>query len=359
MALPAFADLRGDFPLVLGGSLRDIRIRWEEWGRRSGDGGNTIVVFPALSAHSHLRSHADDSSEGWWEAMVGPGRAIDTDRWHVLCASLIGSPYGSTSPLSIDPSTGRAYGPDFPQITPADLVRGHKMLLDALGIRRVHAVVGASLGGMQVLQFAADYPDSVGRFIALSMTAKTMPHTVALRRIGRQAILTDPAYARGRYEPGKGPYAGLKVAREIGTILYRSRDEFNARFRKDPVGGFKPWDMTFEVESYLAAHGERFAPRFDANCYLLLSKCMDLMDLGFRQASLEAGIRRIKAKGLIIGVDHDALIPIDEQQLVGRVLRENGNDVRFETLSSVFGHDAFLKEFDWQTPRFRAFFEEK
>jgi homoserine O-acetyltransferase len=269
------------------------------------------MVFPALSAHSHLRSHPDDPSEGWWEEMVGPGRAFDTDRWHVLCASLIGSPYGSTSPLSTNPRTGRPYGPDFPPITPVDLARAHRLLLEALGIRRVHAVAGASLGGMQVLQFAADYPEALDRFIALSTTARTTPHTVALRRIGRQAILLDPAYAGGRYEPGHGPKTGLKLAREIGTILYRSRDEFNARFRHEPVGSFAPGDKTFEVESYLAAHGERFAPRFDANCYLILSKCMDLMDLGFGQPSLEAGIRRIEAKGLIIGVDRDALTPID------------------------------------------------
>jgi hypothetical protein len=134
MTLPAFTDLQGEFPLALGGSLRDVRIRWEEWGRPRGDGSNTIMVFPALSAHSHLRSHPQDPTEGWWEDMVGPGRAFDTDRWHVLCASLVGSPYGSTSPLSTDPRTGRPYGPTFPPITPRDLAQGHKRLLDALAL---------------------------------------------------------------------------------------------------------------------------------------------------------------------------------------------------------------------------------
>jgi homoserine O-acetyltransferase len=271
---------------------------------------------------------------------------------------LIGSPYGSTSPLSTDTQTGRPYGPTFPQITPADLARGHKRLLDELGIRRVRAVVGASLGGMQVLQFAADYPDSLDRFLAISTTAKTTPHTVALRRIGRQAILNDPAYEGGWYDRGQGPRAGLKLAREIGTILYRSRDEFNARFSHAIVGKVGPADQTFEVESYLAAHGERFAPKFDANCYLLLSKCMDLMDLGHGQPSLEAGIKRIRAKGLVIGVDRDALTPLEEQRNLAEILRGAGRDVRLEVLSSIFGHDAFLKEFDWQTPRFRAFFED-
>ena len=231
------------------------------------------------------------------------------------------------------PSDGKEIRADFPAITPSDLARGHKKLLEALGLERVRAVVGASLGGMQALQFAAEYPEAVDRFLVLSTTARTTPHTVALRRIGRQAILLDPEYRGGWYEAGKGPRAGLKLAREIGTILYRSRDEFNARFSHTPIGGFSPADKTFEVESYLAAHGERFAPKFDANCYLLLSKCMDLMDLGFGQPSLEAGILRIEAKGLIIGVDRDALTPIDEQKRLAEIFAAARRDVRFEALS--------------------------
>jgi homoserine O-acetyltransferase/O-succinyltransferase len=357
MSSAAVVSIPGPFALVLGGSLPEITIRYEEWGVRRGNGDNTIVVLPALSAHSHLKSHAADPAEGWWEDMVGPGRAFDTQRWHVVCASLLGSPYGSTCPLSNDPRTEKPYGVSFPQITPSDLVHGHKALLDFLKLERVHAIAGSSLGGMQVLQFAAEYPGYVNRFLALSMTARTTPHTVALRRIGRQAILMDPAYRDGHYAPGNGPKRGLKLAREIGTILYRSRDEFNARFNHLPVGPLGPADVSFEVESYLNAHGARFSGRFDANCYLLLSRCMDLMDLGRGQPSLEDGIRRIRAKGLVIGVDRDALVPIDEQRFVAQVLRDAGRDVRFEELSSVFGHDAFLKEFDWLTPRFRAFFE--
>ena len=208
MHLPAFTDLRGEFPLALGGVLHDVRIRWEEWGRREGGGKNTIFVFPALSAHSHLRSHAEDPTEGWWEAMVGPGRAFDTDRWHVLCASLIGSPYGSTSPLSIDPRTGKQYGPTFPPITPSDLARGTQETAGGARARPRPRGRGASLGGMQALQFAAEYPEAVDRFLVLSTTAKTTPHTVALRRIGRQAILLDPEYRGGWYEHGKGRGAG-------------------------------------------------------------------------------------------------------------------------------------------------------
>ncbi len=357
MANPASVNLPGPFRLELGGAIPELRIRYEEWGTRQGDGANTIAVFPALSAHSHLRSSPSDSSEGWWEEMVGPGRAFDTDRWHIICASILGSPYGSTSPLSIDTRTGRPFGPDFPPITPLDQARVHKALFDALGLKRIHAIAGASLGGMQVLQFAAAFPRFVDRFIALSMTSRTMPHTVALRRLGRHAIFNDPEYRAGRYEPGRGPKLGLRLAREIGTILYRSRDEFNQRFDHAPIGPLRPGDVTFEVESFLAAQGERFAERFDANCYVLLSKCMDLTDLGRGHPSLEAGIRQITARGYVIAVDRDALVPPDEQELVYKVLKDAGRDVKYEVLSSIYGHDAFLKEFDWLTPRFRAFFD--
>ncbi|HYC76382.1 MAG TPA: homoserine O-acetyltransferase [Planctomycetota bacterium] len=357
MAAPQFLELKREFPLVLGGSLAEVVVRYEEFGRPRGDGRDTLVVFPALSAHSHLRSTAEDPVEGWWEEMVGPGRTFDTERWHIVCASLLGSCYGTTGGLSTDPRTGRPYGRDFPQITPSDQVHVHAALLDALGLKRVHAAIGASLGGMQVLQFAAEYPDRLDRFIAISMTAKTTPHTVALRRIGRLAILNDPAYMDGRYEPGRGPVSGIKLAREIGTILYRSRDEFNQRFSWDPIGPLGPAAKAFEVEQYLAAQADRFATRFDPNCYLTLSRCMDLMDLGQGCRSLKEGVLRIKARGLIVGVDRDALIPIDEQEAVFKTLRAAERDVRFERLSSVFGHDAFLKEFEWQKHHFAPFLE--
>jgi homoserine O-acetyltransferase/O-succinyltransferase len=355
MTAAQFVRIPREFPLVLGGSLPELVVRYEEFGARRGDGSNTLLIFPALSAHSHLRSTPEDPTEGWWEEMVGPGLAFDTNRWHVLCASNLGSCFGTTGPLTTDPKTGRPYGRDFPQITPSDMVHAQAALLDALGIRKIRAAIGASLGGMQVLQFAAEYPDRLDRFISISATAKTAPHTVALRRVGRLAIVSDPAYLDGRYETGKGPIAGLKIAREIGTIVYRSRDEFNQRFSWDPIGPLTASAKAFEVEQYLAAQADRFATRFDANCYLILSRCMDLMDIGAGCRSLKEGLLRIKAHGMIVGVDRDALIPIDEQEAVFRTLKAAEHHVRFERLSSVFGHDAFLKEFEWQFDRYVPF----
>lgn len=344
-----------EFPLALGGSLPAVEIAWEQWGDPDAPADKTVLIMPALSASAHVASSPEDPTPGWWEPMVGPGRWIDTDEWRVVSASILGSPFGSTSPISMNPSTSRMWGRDFPQITPADQARGHALVLDHLGIDRVHGVVGSSLGGMQVLQFAAQFPDRLSRAVCISATGKTTPGTVALRRVGRLAIMNDPDYADGRYEPGKGPHRGLAVARELGTICYRSRDEFNHRFAwdPDPEGPFTPQHLTFDVERYLAHQGDRFAHAFDANCYLLLSRCMDLMDLGAGFRTYAEGVLRITAPMMVFGVDRDLLIPPSEQQHLAHLLESHGRDVHFEILPSIFGHDAFLKEYDWFGPRVR------
>ncbi len=342
-----------EFLLDLGGSLPEIEIAWEEWGVADAPPERTVAIFPALSASCHARSGPDNPEPGWWEAMVGPGLWIDTNKYRVVCASILGSPFGSTCALSRNPKTGRHYGPEFPQITPADQAQCHAWLFDHLGIDRVRAVIGSSLGGMQVLQFAALYPDRVDRIVSISATGKTTPGTVALRRVGRLAILLDPDYKDGWYEPGSGPFRGLSIARELGTITYRSRDEFNQRFDWNPDRPRSYEDLAFEVEQYLAHQANRFAHRYDANCYLMLSRCMDMMDLGSGQPNYADGALRIKARALILGVDRDMLIPVTEQQHISHLLESHGRKVRFEVLSSVYGHDAFLKEYDWFGPRIR------
>jgi len=344
-----------EFPLALGGSLPGIEIPWEEWGDPEAPPERTVFIVPALSASAHVASNSDDAADGWWEPMVGKGRWIDTDRWRVVSASILGSPFGSTSPVAVNPSTSRMWGRDFPQITPADQARAHGLVLDHLGLDRVHAVIGSSLGGMQALQFAAQFPDRVSRAVCVSATGKTTPGTVALRRVGRLAIMNDPDYQDGRYEAGKGPHRGLAVARELGTICYRSRDEFNQRFGwdPDPEGPFTPQYLTYEVERYLAHQGARFAHSFDANCYLVLSRCMDLMDLGAGFRTYAEGVLRITCPFMIVGVDRDVLIPPSEQKHVAHLLESHGREVHFEILPSLFGHDAFLKEFEWFGPRLR------
>lgn len=352
---PFHIQLREALPLALGGLLPEVEIRWEEWGDPEAPGDRTLLLMPALSAGSHACSHDDDPTPGWWEDMIGPGRALDTDRYRVLCASILGSPFGTTSPLSPDPRTGRWYGRAFPQITPADQARVHARLLDHLGLDRVHAVIGSSLGGMQALQFAALFPERCGRLVAISTTGKSSPGTVAFRRVGRLAVMTDPDYKDGEYEPGHGPHRGLMVARELGMITYRSRDEFNKRFPWDADGPLTAQGLSFEVERYLHAQGSRFVHRYDANCYLLLSRCADLMDLGAGQRNYAEGVLRIEAPSLILGVERDALIPCDEQRHLAHLLESHGREVHFEVSSSIYGHDAFLKDTEWFTPRLREF----
>lgn len=343
------------FPLALGGLLPEVQVTCEQWGDLTAPPERTVLVLPALSASSHVAASDADPTPGWWDGIVGPGKGIDTNHWRVICASILGSPYGSTSPLSTNPETGRPWGCEFPQITPADQARLHAWTLDALGIERVHAVVGSSLGGMQVLQFAAHFPRRLNRWISISATGKTTPGTVALRRVGRCAIMTDPDFREGRYEVGHGPVRGLAVARELGTITYRSRDEFNKRFSWEPDGAVSARGLAFEVERYLEAQGRRFAHRFDANCYLLLSRCMDLMDLGAGFPAYADGVKRITTPGFIMGVDHDMLIPVSEQQHLAHLLESLGRSVVFEVLPSEFGHDAFLKEDAWFGPRIANF----
>ena len=339
--------------------MPEIEVSWEEWGDSQLPGERTILVMPALSASSHAASNEDNPAPGWWEDMIGPGLGLDTTRYRVICASILGSPFGSTNPLSVNPQTGRPYGRDFPQITPADQAVVHAWLLEHLGLERIHAVVGASLGGMQALQLAAQFPRQVDRLVCIASTAKTTPGTVALRRVGRLAIMNDPDYNEGRYDPEKGPFRGLAVARELGTITYRSRDEFNKRFSWEPDGPLTAQSLTFEVERYLNAQGTRFVNRFDANCYLLLSRCMDLMDLGAGQPTYAEGVLRIICPTFLIGVDRDMLIPVEEQRHLAHLLESHGRSVRFEVLSSIHGHDAFLKDYNWMIPRVREFLDDE
>jgi len=327
-----------------------LEITYEELGK----GDHIVIIFPSFSMGSHVCSSAADPTPGWWEGMVGPNKAIDTNKFRVICASILGAPFGTTSPISIDPKTNKIYGPRFPTITTNDQARVHIKLLDYLGVKSVHAAIGSSLGGMQVLNFAAEMENKLDRFVALCCTGKSSPGTVALRRVQRLAIASDLEFKNGDYEKGKGPFSGLAIARELGTICYRSRDEFDKRFNWNPQAPFSPQSLSFEVEKYLAAQAARFNVHYDANCYMTLSRCMDLMDLGRGSLTYAAGVKRIKAKSYLIGFEKDMLIPIREMEHLACLLGASTTSV-LETHPSVFGHDAFLKEYDWLTPRIQKF----
>jgi homoserine O-acetyltransferase len=291
--------------------------------------------------------------------MLGPSKGISTEKFRVICPAGLGSPFGSTSPLSINPATGKAYNATFPQITPRDMARAHMALLESLSVHKAHALVGASLGGCVALSFASEYPDFVDNLCVISCTGKSTPGSVALRHIQRQAVLRDPNYCNGNYrEKGVNPSNGMAVARQLGMVTYRTREEFNQRFSWDAAGPYHLGDaINFEVESYLQNKAGSFVDNYDPNSYLLLSKCTDLMDLGRGHKNFSEGLLRINSKVMIMGVDSDFLIPPSEQQYMHHLLQAHGKDVRLRTCGSIYGHDAFLLDMGWFLPHIRDFLE--
>lgn len=332
--------------LELGGVLPRLEIAYECWGRLSRRKDNAILICPAFSGHSHAQSHEGDLSPGWWEGMIGPGRAYDTDRYFVLCTSLIGASYGSTGPQSVDPATGKPWSGSFPVVSVRDLVAAQVRLLDHLGIETLVLAAGGSLGGMETLELAIRYPGRVAKVICASATDRTRPYTSAIRHLGRRVIQLDPAFKGGFYEAHEGPAAGLALAREIGTLFYRSREEFNQRFKWQPVRAPSVAGATFDVESYLQHQGNKILAEFDANSYLLLSLAMDLHDVWRGWSSREEALDQVDAEFLVMGVDEDRLIPIDEQEWLHHALITAGRRSHLRRVSNHVGHDTFLVDRD-------------
>lgn len=342
------------FELEFGGRLARLEIAYETWGALDADAANAVFLCPAFSAHSHAQSHPGDPSAGWWEGMVGPGLAFDTDRFFVVCASLVGGSYGTTGPLSTDPATGRPYAGSFPVVSVRDIVGVHLRLLDHLGIARLFAAAGGSLGAMEAIELAVRHPRRVRRVVAASGTAQTLPYTAAIRHLGRRAILLDPAYQGGAYE-GDGPVAGLMLARELGTLFYRSRRELNQRFAPAPIRPPSREGITFDVQSYLDHQGQKAIGRFDANSYLTLSLAMDLHDAWRGFSSPEAAVAGVEAEHLVIACREDSLVPADEQRAYHDRLLAAGKASTYREVSSPIGHDAFLVELAAMTALVRPF----
>lgn len=362
--IPARRTVRlpGPFHMRNGGVLPQVDIAYETWGALSPDKGNVLLLVTGLSPGAHARSSAEDPTPGWWEEMIGPGRAIDTNRFHVVCVNSLGSPHGSTSPASIDPRTGRPYRLTFPVLTIEDIATAAHDALHALGFSSVRAIVGPSLGGMTALAYSIQYPEEVYALVTLSAAARATPFAIAIRSVQREAIRSDPEWRGGHYEP-PGPVNGLRVARKMGLITYRSAAEWRQRFSRERVdvraAGAGPFDVEFEIEAYLEMHAQKFVGAFDANCYLYLSRSMDLFDVAEHGGSVEAGLGRIRArKNLVIGVESDFLFPIDQQEEIAAVLDRAGRDVRLIRLPSIQGHDSFLVDYDRFGPAVGSFLKD-
>ncbi len=335
-----------DFDLEWGGRLPGFNIAWESWGEPNAARDNVVLVHTGLSASSHAHSQPDNPNPGWWEGFIGPGAAIDTDKYQVLCTNLIGGCYGSTGPSSTNPATGEPWATDFPIVTVRDMIRAQIHLLDHLGIQRLHASVGASLGGMQSLMLAALEPDRVDRIVSISACMRSYPQAIALRFMQRQAVMNDADWNEGRYYGNSFPHRGMKVARGIGTITYRSGPEWQKRFGRRRAGGQPRLDADFQVESYLAHQGEKFCLQYDANSYLYISKAMDLFDLQPENGNDGPTIDHVRCPSLVIGVTSDILFPVRQQRELAESLRKAGAEVSYLEIDAPYGHDTFLIERD-------------
>ena len=354
-----FAEPPNEMVLESGKKLGPVTLAYETYGRLNEAKDNTILVLHALSGDAHVagRNKPDDRKPGWWDDMVGPGKAMDTDKYFVVCSNAIGGCKGSTGPNSINPATGREYGMSFPVVTMRDMVNAQKALVEHLGIERLLCVIGGSMGGMQVLEWACSYPEMVRLAVPIATTAQLSAQGIAFDWVGRDAIMSSPDWMGGDYYDKPTAGRGLSLARMIGHITYLSEEsmyrKFGRRLQNKDQAEFK-YDFTteFEVESYLEAHARRFVRRFDPNCYLYLSRSMDWFDLAEYadkkqgNGDATAGPAKIRVeKALAIGTSTDILFPLQQQQQIADGLRAGGADARFLALDSPQGHDAFLVDF--------------
>lgn len=345
-------ELADPLPLDGGQSLPGVRIAYEAHGTLNAAKDNAIFIAHALTGDHHVMSnHPKTGKPGWWVRMVGPGKPIDTDRFYVICANVIGSCMGSTGPASDGPD-GQPWAMNFPVITIRDMVRGHIALLDALGIDQLHAVVGGSMGGMQALSLAANFPERTRAALVIASTARHSAQNIAFHEVGRQAIMADPEWREGNYYArGKGPEKGLSVARMAAHITYLSEEGLTAKFgrrlqdRPDGRPGQKTFgfDADFQIESYLRYQGLAFTGRFDANSYLYITRAMDYFDLAEEHGGLLAhAFAKSKARFCLVSFDTDWLYPTSESRNVVHALNAAGLPVSFVELSAPFGHDSFL-----------------
>lgn len=347
MVRTEFLPLKSPFLLESGEILNGVTIAYETYGKLNADRNNAILVCHALTGDAHAAGfHDGEKKPGWWDSVIGPGKAFDTGRYFVICSNVLGGCKGSTGPSSVNPATNRPYGAAFPVITIRDMVNAQAHLLDHLGIHRLFAVAGGSMGGMQALQWTVAYPDRVKKAIIIAATAYSTPQQIAFNEVGRNAITSDPDWNSGDYYEKAFPVRGLALARMVGHITYLSDASMHAKFgRKLQDKTQKGSDSTtdFAVESYLHHQGDTFTKRFDANSYLCITKAVDYFDLA-QNGSLAEGLLAAKAAFLVISVSSDWLYPPYQSEEIVSALSANEREVRYSEIRSNYGHDAFLLE---------------
>ena len=340
--------IKDDLKLSSGKTLSNVELAYETYGDLNSAKSTAILVCHALTGDAHAAGrYRGDVKPGWWEMVIGPGKALDTDKYFVICSNVLGGCKGSTGPASMNPETGKQYALDFPIITIEDMVHAQKKLIEYLGIEKLYAVIGGSLGGMQALQWTVSYPSMMKKASIIATTARSSPQQIAFNEVGRQSIILDNNWNNGNYyDKDKTPKSGLAVARMIGHITYLSDESMYQKFGRDLQDKEElSYDFTldFQVESYLHHQGETFVRRFDANSYLYITKAVDYFDLAV-EGNLADGLNGVKAKMQIIAVDSDWLYPVDQSKDLLAALQSNDVDVIYNEVKSNFGHDAFLLE---------------
>jgi homoserine O-acetyltransferase len=353
------------FEMRRGGVLQRPTVAYETWGELNSKKDNAVLIFTGLSPSAHATSSPEDPAPGWWEEIIGPSRSIDTRKYFVICINSLGSCFGSTGPGSTDPSTGEAYRLSFPVLTLDDVAVAGKAVIDHLGIKSLYAAVGPSMGGMTALSLAVQFPGISRSLVIISAAARSSPYAIALRSLQREMIRRDPDWQDGRYATGAGPISGMRLARKLGMITYRSGKEWDIRFGRERISGeeratgdsFAP---DFEVEAYLEHHAQKFTGDFDANCYLYLSRASDLFDVAEYGGSISAALQRVVAdRILIIGVTSDFLFGIEQQRELAAEFEAAGRSVNLVELESIQGHDSFLVDMDRFRPVLSDFFAGK
>jgi len=355
-----FHQVNGSFNMRHG-HLERPTIVYETWGELNFHKDNGVLLFTGLSPSAHAASSEVDPSSGWWEQMVGENKPIDTTKYFVICINSLGSCFGSTGPTSINPETGERYRLDFPVLTIEDIARGGHEVVKALGLNRLHSVVGASMGGMTSIAYAILFPEIAESVVSISGSARAAPFAISLRSLQREIIQSDPIWNEGNYDVTEEPVLGMRLARKLGMLTYRSAAELEQRFGREMIPEERQtgesFGLDFEVESYLEAHANKFIGTFDANCYLYLSRAMDLFDVADHGGSVEHGLAKVGAsRALIIGVETDLLFPISHQQRIADGLEDGKREVIFHSLESIQGHDAFLVDMDRFRPILCDFF---
>ncbi len=362
VGLVEYKDFLSEEPFTFecGQSIPSFQLRYETYGRLNQARNNAILICHALSGDHHCAGiHTlEDRKPGWWNNMIGPGKAIDTSRFFVISSNCLGGCQGSTGPASINPVTGKQYNLDFPFITIRDMVLAQKRLVDHLGLTELYAVVGGSMGGMQVLQWAIEFPEMVKRILPMATTARQGPQTIAFNEVGRRAIMQDPEWQGGDYDDGEGPRVGLGIARMMAHITYLSDKgmdrKFGRRRRKGSENDFS-LDVAFEVESYLRYQGQSFINRFDANTYLYFTRALDYFDLGDQTDTLEEAFEPVRAKTLVVGFTSDWLFPPEQNREIVRSMLRVGKNASYVEVGMDFGHDSFLVDSPFLYELVRAF----